>query len=419
MRLGTRGVLAVATLVATLSQSALPERAAAEADGGFPGAWLTNYSGARALGMGGAFVATADDALGILWNPAGLPGMEQNQIMFENARLFEDTSVNGVSFAVPGSWFPSLGVSMVSLRSGDFQRTNEINGDLGTFREGETAYLFTLARSVSRRASLGANVKVVQQTVEEFSAGGFGADVGAMLQVLPTLKVGVSVLNLGGPSITLRSTAETFPVQARAGFSLGVLGGRGQIAAEIDRTGDAALRFHGGTEYWIQPVMALRVGVDGDRATGGFAYQLGPRYQLDYGVADHPLGLTHRIGLSMRFGGFFASSDAEPAVFSPTGEKATTQVRLNAHTKTEADSWTLEFVDKARRVARRFGGPGLPPPHVQWDGKDEAGMPVADGLYTYRLVVRDKDGRILTSSTRRVEVSTGGPQGDVPVTTNP
>src|SRR5206468_4055083 len=181
------------------------------------------------------------------------------------------------------------------------------------------------------------------------SAGGFGADVGAMFQALPTLRVGVSVLNLGGPSITLRATPETFPVQMRAGVSLGVLGGRGQIAAEVDRTGDAALRLHGGTEYWIQPAMALRVGVDGDRATGGFAYQIGPRYQLDYGVADHPLG--------------------------------------------------------------------LPPPHVQWDGKDETGMPVADGLYTYRLVVKDKQGRILTSSTRRVEVSTGGPQGDVPVMT--
>src|SRR5438093_11408618 len=97
---------------------------------GTPGEWLTQYSSARTLGMGGAFVATADDALGALWNPAGLPWMDQNQLMFENVRLFEDTSVNSFGFAVPGSWFPSLGVTVVTLRSGEFERTNELNGSL-------------------------------------------------------------------------------------------------------------------------------------------------------------------------------------------------------------------------------------------------------------------------------------------------
>jgi len=415
-----RTMIAAAVLAAlgSLAQSAAPAVAsAATADGGTPGAWLMNYAGARTLGMGGAFVATADDAFGVLWNPAGLPSMDQNQIMFENVRLFEDTSVNGLSFAVPGSWFPSLGVSMVSLRSGEFQRTNELNDDLGTFREGETAYFFTVAKSVSSRLSLGTNIKVVQQTVEDFSAGGFGMDIGAIAQVTPTLRVGVSAMNLGGPHVTLRTTEEAFPVQMRAGASLSVLGGRGQVAAELDRTGDVAMRLHGGTEYWIEPSMALRVGYDNDRATGGFSYRFAPQYQLDYGVADHPLGLTHRVGLSMRFGGFFASSQASPSVFSPTGEHATTQVALNAHTKAEADNWALEFTDKARQVIRRFGGPGLPPPHVQWDGKDETGMPVADGTYAYRLTVKDHAGRVLSSSAHRVEIATGGPQGDVPVTT--
>src|SRR5439155_1891238 len=112
---------------------------------------------------------------------------------------------NGLSFAVPGSWFPSLGVSMVSLRSADFQRTNEMNDALGTFHEGETAYLFTLAKGLSPRLAIGANVKVVQQTVENFSAGGLGIDAGALMQVLPQLRIGVSAMNLGGPKVTLRA----------------------------------------------------------------------------------------------------------------------------------------------------------------------------------------------------------------------
>jgi hypothetical protein len=146
--------------------------ATGQADGGQPGAWLAGYTGARTLGLGGAFVATADDALGALWNPAGLPDMDRYELRFENARLFEGTSVNAAAFALPGSRLPSFGLAMVSLRSDDFERTNEMNDALGTFHEGETAYVFTLAKGVTQRLALGVNVKVLQQTVEDFSAAG-------------------------------------------------------------------------------------------------------------------------------------------------------------------------------------------------------------------------------------------------------
>jgi hypothetical protein len=389
---------------------------AADAEGGLPGEWLTGYSGARTLGMGGAFVATADDALGALWNPAGLQRMDRNQLMFENVRLYEETSINSLGFAVPGNWLPSFGLSIVSLRSGEFERTNEMNDALGSFRNSETAYVFTLAKALSPKLAIGTNFKLVQQSVEDFSAGGFGMDVGGIFQLTPTLSVGASALNLGGPKVTLRTTEEEYPSQFRGGFALNVFGGRGTVAAEVDQVNGMAARFHAGAEYWVQGGMALRAGFEGDRATGGFSYRLAPQYQLDYGVADHDLGLSHRVGLSYRFGGFFANSQAMPDLFSPTGERATTQVSLVAHTKAEAKDWSLEFTDKTDQVVRRFGGPGLPPPHVQWDGKDESGLPLADGQYAYRLTVHDAEGRVLTSSTRQVRISTGGPQGDVPVT---
>src|SRR5262249_35345483 len=335
--------------------------------------------GARTVGLGGAFVATADDALGVLWNPAGLQWMDQNQAMFESVRLYEDTSINSLSFAIPGSRLPSLGVSMVSLSSGNFQRTNELNNPLGTFSEGETAYLFSLAKGFSKRFTLGTNFKLVHQSVEDFSGTGFGVDLGGMFQLTPSLRVGASVLNLGGPSLTLRSEAETYPTGFRGGATFDVLNGRAHLSAEVDQSSGAGTRYHGGAEYWIQPGIALRFGYADDRATGGFSYRFGPAYQFDYGVADHALGLSHRVGFSYRLGGFYASNKAEPEVFSPTGEKAVTKISLGAKTKTTAESWSLEIQSKTAQVVRRFGGPGLPPAHVLWDGKDETGMPVADG----------------------------------------
>ena len=103
---------------------------------GNPGEWLARYTSARTLGLGGAYVATADDPLGVLWNPAGLSSMDQNEVRFENAQLFEQTSINAFGFAVPGNWLPSFGITMVSLGSGEFQRTNDMNDDLGNFKNG-------------------------------------------------------------------------------------------------------------------------------------------------------------------------------------------------------------------------------------------------------------------------------------------
>jgi len=104
--------------------------------------------------------------------------------------------------------------------------------------------------------------------------------------------------------------------------------------AQVDHS-RAGIRFHAGGEYWIQPMLALRGGYDQSTAAGGFSYRFRPQYQLDYGVSDQALGLTHRIGLSYRFSGFFASSTAEPQVFSPTGETAVTRFSLNARTKAD------------------------------------------------------------------------------------
>jgi hypothetical protein len=213
----------------------------------------------------------------------------------------------------------------------------------------------------------------------------------------------------------LRDVEETYPVQFRGGAAAQVLNGRAMIALQVDQSEGLGTRLHGGAEYWVQPGMGLRAGFDNAYATGGVSYRFAPQYQVDYAMADQELGLTHRVGISYRFGGFFASSRAEPSVFSPTGERAVTKISLNARTKADPDMWTLEIVNKADEVVRRFSGKGQPPSHVQWDGKDETGLPLADGHYRYRLTVKDREGRSLLATARAIEISTTGPEGTVPV----
>ena len=407
--------LASALLGAAVAASTAAAQGSQAQTGGLPGEWLERYSNARALGFGSANVAIADDPLGVMWNPAGLSFMNQDEVRFENARLFGESSLNSVGFAVPGSRWPSFGVSMVSLSSGDFERTNDVNDPLGTFKEGETAWLLSASKAFSPRLAVGLNVKLIQQTVESFSANGSGADLGALFQVAPGLKLGASIMNLGGPSLALRDVAESYPTQFRGGAALGLLQGRGLVALELDHADGLGTQFHAGAEYWILSGMALRMGWSPDGASGGFTYKFAPRYTVDYAAADHPLGLQHRIGVSAHFGGFFASSAADPQVFSPTGEQAVTRISLNARTKAGPQTWTLEIVNKSDQLVRRFGGQGQPPSHLEWDGKDENGLPLPDGFYRYSLVVKDAAGRTVAGPARFITISTGGPQGSVPL----
>jgi flagellar hook assembly protein FlgD len=121
------------------------------------------------------------------------------------------------------------------------------------------------------------------------------------------------------------------------------------------------------------------------------------------------------VALAYRFGGFFASSTAMPDVFSPLGENSVTKFEIKSRTKAETKEWRLAIIDKHGETVRSFGGLGVPPAHVMWDGKDENGMTLPDGVYRYRMTVIDDEGRTLRTEEKTVEITTSGPQGSVPV----
>jgi hypothetical protein len=403
---------AVALVLTALA--ALPARAGDESSG-MPGGWLSGYAGARTVGMGGAFVATADEPIGALWNPAGLSAVMQNEVHFEQTRLFEGTTMNGVGLVFPFRTFPTLGLTMISLGSDEFERTSELNEPLGTFKEADVAFLLSASKQVHSRVAIGTNVKVARQQIEDFDAAGVGADLGVMVDITPSLRAGASLLNIGGPTVTLREVDETFPVEFRSGLAFRFFGGRGLLCAEMDHRSGPGVSLHTGGEVWVLENVALRGGYYDTEPAGGMSYRFNNSMRFDYGMSDHELGIVHRFAVSYRFGGFFAASNAHPQVFSPIGEHSVTQFQMKSRTKDDAQRWRLDIRDKHDQIVRTFGGPGVPPAHVMWDGKNEAGLTLPDGDYRYRLTVVDEAGRIVSASEKIVSITTSGPRGSVPV----
>ena len=76
--------------------------------------------GARAIGMGEAYVAQADDVSSLYWNPAGLALMQERQASFTYDQMYQDLKYQNASVGIPLE-NGAIGGSLSYLNYGDIQ----------------------------------------------------------------------------------------------------------------------------------------------------------------------------------------------------------------------------------------------------------------------------------------------------------
>jgi hypothetical protein len=150
--------------------------------------------GARALGMGGAQVASVNDATAAFWNPAGLPSIKSNvQVAAMHSEYFAGIAKYdyGTICAKPDAT-KAVAFSIVRFGVDDIPDTSELldasgNIDysrLKSFSAADYAFMFSYAfRPKWQGFQLGANAKIIHRKVGEFAkAWGFGLDAGAQYE---------------------------------------------------------------------------------------------------------------------------------------------------------------------------------------------------------------------------------------------
>jgi hypothetical protein len=138
--------------------------------------------GAKALGMGGAFTALADDGTVALWNPAGILAFGENAwIGGATTQLF---GMVGYQYVGGGFSFAGYGIGLgwANASAGDFYSANAFMGTVGV-KIGDFGWV-------------GANLKYYMEKItNEYS--GFGFDLGVIIPVIPELSVAVVAKDLG------------------------------------------------------------------------------------------------------------------------------------------------------------------------------------------------------------------------------
>jgi len=314
----TAVLLLAAVLVGTGSnaQAAFSEKAAGTKGGQF----LKLPVGARAIGMGEAYTAVADDADSIYYNVAGLARLEKKNAEYMYAGTFlknkatgdSDPGYHWVAFGMPIS--PTIGSAGIALQyysAGDINETNLNAAKVGTFSPSDLAVNLAYARMVAD-IPLGINLKIINSKIKE-SATTVAVDLGAQYTKLmqDRLMLGFAVQNLGG-SLKYETENTKLPIMIKLGSGYKI---QDNWVAALDlafpEDNDPALGIGTDYKYKIQEDMSLsgRIGynsrtrkVDGfNGLTIGFGFGF-KMASLDYVYQPlGDLGSNHRFSLGVKF----------------------------------------------------------------------------------------------------------------------
>ncbi len=176
----------------------------------YAGAFMADGGGARALGMGSAFVAVADDASATFFNPAGLAGQEKRSLLIMHSERFGKLiNRDFAAYVQPlgGDAEQTLGLTVIRLGLDNIpftaglvsvldDPTNGGNGN-GVLDDDEAARIFqfrdqiqyksdqewAFMGSYARKAGawrVGGNIKVIRQSIADYSSFGLGIDLGVL-----------------------------------------------------------------------------------------------------------------------------------------------------------------------------------------------------------------------------------------------
>ncbi|OVE77269.1 hypothetical protein BVX98_03145, partial [bacterium F11] len=117
--------------------------------------------------------------------------------------------------------------------------------------------------------------------------------------------------NILAPRIRLDKEDDVYPMDIRLGVAYQPYN-RLLLATDVNQTEDRSLKFHFGTEWKFNELIALRAGINETEVTAGIGFKLG-NGMIDYafgfndaasGIDD--LGGSHRFGFHMNFGGLLS-----------------------------------------------------------------------------------------------------------------
>ncbi len=272
--------------------------------------------GARALGMGGAYTAVADDVSAVAWNPAGLSAIASREFGFMHAETLGSTRYQFLGYAQP-TRVGTLAAGLRRLGQGAIEGRDSMGRPNGSFVAHDTSIDLAYGLRLSERFRMGTGIRYVTSRIAEASANGYGIDLGGLYRAgrwgPGDVQLGIAVQNIG-PGMKFLDQGFPMPLAWTTGLGYKVAGG---LIFGLDyryRPYAKASEINLGTEYALVGGFMFRAGYASAAAlpggTGiagiqglaaGFGL-VGYGYSLDYSITPFgELGRVHRFSFAARF----------------------------------------------------------------------------------------------------------------------
>ena len=288
-----------------------PAGAAVYSVAGLAGPLDNGGAGARALGMGSAFVGVADDASALYWNPAGLGRLEHVTLALNHNSWLAGIIQENAELAMPAGVLGALAVSVDYINYGDLAGYDSTGTSTGSYSADRFGLNLGWGKELMPWLSVGAGFKGSQQNISGGSYSNLAADLGLLVKPARGFKIGLTYTDLGGQVSGYAQPAD-LNLGASFGFNLN-RDNRLLLAASGTWENNGVNTLQAGLEDVIHDFLAVRAGYRGVSAdtqiqglTGlslGLGLKLG-RLGVDYAYLPYgDLGSTHRLSLTFAFTG--------------------------------------------------------------------------------------------------------------------
>ncbi|MDP7422059.1 MAG: PorV/PorQ family protein [bacterium] len=273
---------------------------AAGGQAGGAAAYLKMGAGARALGMGGAFIGVADDATTTYWNPAGIARLESRQLSTMHADLTLDRSYNFINMVNPGSCY-SWGISWIRAGVDSIQGYDALGNPTTVFEDKEDCFMASVSKRLKNGVDLGLSIKYLSHELFTNSADGFGFDLGLLYDVSDRFRVGLVGKELGAELEwdTASGQTDDVPSKLALGCSYKLWDGA-LLALDISKVEDMDTEVFVGGEALFREKFAIRAGMSDEDFTAGAGIMFSG-WEIDYAFQEQELGDIHRVSALFKF----------------------------------------------------------------------------------------------------------------------
>ncbi len=162
--------------------------------------FLSIAQGARALGMGGAFVAIADDPSAMYWNPAGIADLQGIQVLIDHTNWIADLQYQYIGVTTSLGSYGALGLNITISDYGDMNVTtvDQQDGTGEVFNVTDLAVGLSYGLKLTDAFSIGFTPKIIYQQIWKMSASAIAIDMGIKYKTpFKGVMLGMSISNFG------------------------------------------------------------------------------------------------------------------------------------------------------------------------------------------------------------------------------